>query len=71
MWFGFAICSFSFLCTILLIYLDWRQDVLIQMKEIVSSNTGIPQQIEQEEKDISALKNLPKVKIGNYIINSL
>jgi len=61
MWVGFAICSFSFLCTILLVYLDWRQDILIQMKEIVSSNSGISMHNE-EEKSISSLKNLPKVK---------
>jgi hypothetical protein len=60
MWLGFAICSFSFLCTILLVYLDWRQDILIQMKEIVSSNSGISVHNE-EEKSISSLKNLPRV----------
>jgi len=61
MWLGFAICSFSFLCTILLVYLDWRQDILIQMKEIVSSKSGITVQNE-EEKNIKSIKNLPKVK---------
>lgn len=62
MWLGFAICSFSFLCSILLVYLDWRQDILIQMKEIVSSNAGITnvQNIE-EEKNLYSLKNLPRV----------
>lgn len=61
MWLGFAICSFSFLCSILLVYLDWRQDILIQMKEIVSSNAGITAHNEEEEKSIASLKNLPKV----------
>jgi len=71
MWLGFAICSFSFLCTILLVYLDWRQDILIQMKEIVSSNSGITAH-QEEEKSISSLKNLPQVKIiylKNFIFN--
>jgi MFS family permease len=64
MWLGFAICSFSFLCSILLVYLDWRQDILIQMKEIVSSNIGITVQSEnvEEEKTIYSIKTLPKVK---------
>jgi MFS family permease len=64
MWLGFAICSFSFLCSILLVYLDWRQDILIQMKEIVSSNAGITVQSEnvEEEKTIYSIKTLPKVK---------
>jgi len=62
MWLGFAICSFSFLCIILLVYLDWREDILIQMKEIVSSNSGISVHNE-EEKTISSLKNLPRVSI--------
>jgi hypothetical protein len=65
MWLGFAICSFSFLCSILLVYLDWRQDILIQMKEIVSSNAGVTVQNIEEEKTIYSIKNLPKVK--NYI----
>lgn len=65
MWLGFAICAFSFLCSILLVYLDWRQDILIQMKEIVSSNNGITiQQNEEGEKSIYSLKELPKVNIN-------
>jgi hypothetical protein len=60
MWLGFAVCSFSFICTILLIYLDWRQDILIQMREIVTSNNAIIMQ-DEEEKSIDALKNLPKI----------
>lgn len=60
MWVGFAICAFSFLCTILLVYLDWRQDILIHMKQIVSSNSGITT-IKEEETNLSYLKNLPKV----------
>ena len=69
MWLGFAICSFSFLCSILLVYLDWRQDILIQMKEIVSSNAGITQQtmIVEEEKNIYSIKTLPKVKNINFL----
>ena len=45
-------------------YLDWRQDILIQMKEIVSSNAGITHQttIVEEEKTIYSIKTLPKVK---------
>jgi len=60
MWLGFAICSFSFLCSILLVYLDWRQDLLIQMKEIVSSNSGVAVHHE-EEKGLVSLKDLPRV----------
>lgn len=60
MWVGFAICAFSFLCTILLVYLDWRQDILIHMKQIVSSNSGITT-IKEEESNLNYLKNLPKV----------
>ena len=69
MWLGFAICSFSFFCSILLVYLDWRQDILIQMKEIVSSNAGITQQtmIVEEEKNIYSIKTLPKVKNINFL----
>ena len=61
MWFGFAVCSFSFICTILVVYLDWRQDFIIQMREIVTSNNGITLKDEEEEKSIEALKNLPKI----------
>jgi hypothetical protein len=60
MWLGFAVCSFSFICTILLVYLDWRQDILIQMREIVTSNNAIIIQ-DEEEKSINALKNLPRI----------
>jgi len=68
MWLGFAICSFSFLCSILLVYLDWRQDILIQMKEIVSSNAGITHQttIIEEEKTFASIKTLPKVNINSF-----
>ena len=60
MWVGFAICAFSFFCTILLVYLDWRQDILTQMREIVTSNTAIIMQ-DEEEKSLNALKNLPRI----------
>ena len=63
MWLGFAICLFSFLCSIALVYLDWRQDILIQMKEIVNSKMSItnPNQTVEEEKTIYSIKTLPKV----------
>jgi hypothetical protein len=60
MWLGFAICAFSFICTILLVYLDWRQDILIQMREIVTSNNAIIVQ-DEEEKSITSIKNLPRI----------
>jgi hypothetical protein len=60
MWLGFAICSISFICTILLVYLDWRQDILIQMKEIVTSNNAIVLQ-DEENKPISVLAYLPRI----------
>jgi hypothetical protein len=60
MWFGFAICAFSYICTIFLVYLDWRQDILIQMREIVTSNNAIILH-DEEEKSIKALKNLPRI----------
>jgi hypothetical protein len=60
MWVGFAVCAFSFICTILLVYLDWRQDILIQMREIVNSHNTIILHNE-EEKSLSALKNLPRI----------
>jgi MFS family permease len=62
MWVGFAICSFSFICTILLVYIDWRQDILIQMREIVTSNNTISMIQERDnEKSFSALRNLPRI----------
>jgi hypothetical protein len=60
MWLGFAICAFSFICTLLLVYLDWRQDILIKMREIVNSHNSIIMH-DEEEKSISALKNLPRI----------
>ena len=60
MWLGFAICAFSYICTILLVYLDWRQDILIQMREIVTSNNAIILH-DEEEKSIKALANLPRI----------
>ncbi len=60
MWLGFAICSFSFICTILLVYLDWRQDILIQMREIVTSNNSISEK-EVDVGSLESLKNLPRI----------
>jgi uncharacterized membrane protein len=60
MWVGFAICAFSYICTIFLVYLDWRQDILIHMKEIVNSRTSITQNI-QDEKSIGEIRNLPRI----------
>jgi hypothetical protein len=60
MWLGFAVCSFSFMCTILLVYLDWRQDVLIQMREIVTSNNTISIQ-EEEVKFYDTLMKMPRM----------
>ena len=62
MWLGFAVCSFSFICTILLVYLDWRQDILIQMREIVTSNNSMVQQDEIKVKNsFQTLKSLPAI----------
>lgn len=60
LWLGFAVCSFSFICTILLVYLDWRQDILIQMREIVTSNNAIIIK-DREEKSMETIKNLPRM----------
>jgi len=63
MWVGFAVCSFSFLCSIMLVYLDWRQDIFIQMKEIIKSNSGITSH-QEEEKSIRSIKNFPNVNLS-------
>lgn len=58
MWLGFAVCAFSFISTILLVYLDWRQDILIQMKQIITTNSGIAHF--EENKDFS-MKDFPRI----------
>jgi hypothetical protein len=60
MWVGFAICAFSYICTIFLVYIDWRQDILIYMREIVNSRTSIAHNV-QEEKSLREIQNLPKI----------
>jgi len=58
LWIGFAISNFSYLAIILLVYLDWRQEILIQMKEIVNSNAVV---LNQEERPIKTIYKLPRV----------
>jgi hypothetical protein len=58
MWLGFAVCAFSFICTIVLVYMDWRQDILTQMKEIIETNTAI---IQKEENKNIPISSLPRI----------
>lgn len=61
LWFGFAVCTFSFLCIIGAVYIDWRQEILIQMKQIVTSNVSIEDINEKKRNDMfSSIKELSK-----------
>lgn len=60
MWLGFAICALSYIAIIFLVYLDWRQDILIHMREIVNSKTSITPNV-QEERTLKEIQNLPRV----------
>ncbi len=58
MWLGFAICAFSFICSIILVYMDWRQDILIQMKEIIETNTAIVQKDDNKSLKMSTIPRI-------------
>jgi hypothetical protein len=58
LWVGFAICSFSFLCIILMVYLDWRQDLLLEMKEIIDSNNSVTEHAEKKPFEMTQLSRM-------------
>lgn len=76
-WVGFGICSFSLICTCYLIYLDWREDIMLSMKEIVATpnssirrNDNAKSDQENNESFIANLRSLPKVINHNLAILS-
>ena len=49
------LCLLAIIC---LVYLDWRQEILIQIREIVNSNTFI---LNNHNNSIDSFYNLPRV----------
>ncbi len=58
LWIGFVLCTFSYLAIISIVYLDWRQEILIRMKEIVNSNAMI---LVESETPVKSVHTLPRV----------
>ena len=69
LWLGFALCAVSFFITLLVVYIDWRQDILIQMKQIVDAkNAGtsiVTNEIHTEGKEgktvMTSLSDFPRI----------
>jgi len=58
---GFALCGLSFFVTLLTVYLDWRQDILIQMKQIVDSQNGSLRIEEETPNRTFSLSDFPRI----------
>lgn len=58
MWIGFVLATVSYLAIITLVYLDWRQEILIRMKEIVNSNTV---NLVEPERPMTSVYSMPRV----------
>jgi len=59
LWIGFAICSVSFLIILLVVYLDWREEVLMKMH--FTSNSNSEKSNENEIVSLKLMKNFPKI----------
>ena len=62
LWIGFTLTTFSYLAIVTLVYLDWRQEILIQMREIVNSNTIM---LNQQSRPMDSVYTLPGVNYNH------
>jgi len=53
LWIGFTLCSFSFIITLVLVYMDWRESLKIKMREITIDSV--------DETIITIVMNIKKI----------
>jgi MFS family permease len=63
LWIGFTLCCFSFIITLFLMYIEWRENLINKMTEITNSNENDENENNDKEKDNVSKKDKKEVSL--------